>query len=271
AHDIIAAKLALKTGLPFVYDDHEYWSKEAKYRMCYLRSPLQAYGWLIWRKWEKEVLRKAAGVVTICDNTANEHRAYNDKVIVLPNLPLREEVEEIEEQNKPKTLSTVYVGSLSQPQPPYRDMSGFMELFKENRIGNLVVIGDEKLKSEPPIYSLGVMPHRKLLRELAKYHIGIIPWKKHPFHRYCNPNKAYEYAAAGLHVIVPSDMDAVISMFNKLCETFEDYNDMVSMLSYYAEDPEEALKKGLKIKEYAKQHLVWENYADRLIGLYRSL
>lgn len=267
AHNLIAAKLALDLEAPFVYDDHEYWSKSCRYRIGL--NPLHFYRWLVWRSWEEEVLRKALAVITVSEEIAEEHRRFNPRTVVLPNLPVKMEVEGLRKPlNGRRRLSSVYVGSLSTPQSPYRDTRGFLELFTGRDLGDLIVVGDESLESKPPIYSLGFLRHDLMMKELTKYHIGIIPWKRHPFHRYCNPNKAYEYAHAGLLVITVEDILPVINALRPYCETFRDYEELASSLRHYRDNLDEVYEKGLKTMEYARKKLIWEVYEKSLLKIY---
>ena len=240
---------------------------EMRYRVRGLRD---LSCWFIWRAWESIVLRKARAIITVSDEIANEHRKLNRNTFTVPNLPLFSEIKNLEKSHVRDRLSSVYVGSLTSPQPPFRRMDGFIDIFIRRDVGDLVVIGDRRLKSFPPIYSIGFLRHDLLLKELTKYHIGIIPWKKHPFHSFCNPNKPYEYACAGLLVLVTSDMKPVISMLGDLCKTFNNYTDLMLLLEYYKNNLEEVGEEGLKTMKFAKEKLVWERYEKNLIKAYKT-
>ena len=266
AHDIIAARLAIEYDIPVVYDDHEYWSMEMRYKISGLRS---LWRWLIWRSWENIILRKAEAVITVSDEIAHKHKKLNRNVFTVPNLPMLSEVKDLEKCFTRRGLSSVYVGSLTSRQPPFRRMDGFIDIFIRRDVGDLIVIGDRRLKSSSPIYSIGFLRHDLLLKELTKYHIGIIPWKKHPFHRFCNPNKSYEYACAGLLVLVTSDMKPVISMLGNFCKTFNNYDELVSLLKYYKDDMDSALEEGLRTMKFAKEKLIWEKFEENIIKSYK--
>jgi len=267
AHDIIAARLAIEYDISVVYDDHEYWSMEMRYKIKGLRS---LFRWFIWRSWERIVLRKARAIITVSDEIADKHRRLNRNVFTVPNLPMLSEVKNLEKCCTRNRLSSVYVGSLTSHQPPFRKMDGFIDIFLRKDVGDLIVIGDKKLKSFPPIYSIGFLRHDLLLKELTKYHIGIIPWKKHPFHRFCNPNKPYEYACAGLLVLVTSDMKPVMKLLEDFCKTFDEYEDLVLLLEYYESNLNEAVEEGLKTMEFAKKKLIWERYEENIIKAYKT-
>ncbi len=205
AHNIIAGKLACESNIPFIYDDHEYWSISSKSQVktkLYNTLSHTYKSWLM-ERWEKEILEKASAVITTTETVAKEHRKHNSHVFVVPNFPSLIESETLKvSQIESKHLSSVYVGNdLSQSRPqPYRNVSGLIEIFKQNKVGKLTVIGDNKLLTNMPIISLGFLPHHQMMEELTRHHIGLLPWKKHPLHKYKDPNKPYEYAHAGLHI-----------------------------------------------------------------------
>jgi len=266
AHDVIAAKLAIDSGVPTIYDDHEYWSMKSRYRIGKITD---VYRWIVWTAWEKEVLRKATAIITISDEVAKRHSKVNRRVFIVPNLPMAIEVKGLEKSAKRNRLSSVYIGSLTSPQPSFRRVNGLIKLFLRNDIGDLIVIGDRRLRSLPPIYSVGFMRHDLLMKELAKHHIGILPFKKHPFHRFCNPNRPYEYACAGLVTLITSDIEPVKRMLGRFCKTFNDYEELLSLLRYYRDNLDEAIEEGLRTMKFAREKLIWERFEDRIFKAYK--
>ena len=225
-----------------------------------------------WSNWEKKVIASAEAVITVSKTIAQEHRKITKNVFVLPNFPLLMSVKDLSKQPiSEKDLYTVYMGKVTPPQISFRNVEGLLDLFVKNKIGKLVVIGDNSLKASPPIYSRGYMNYLAMLQELTKYHIGIIPWKKHPFHKYSNPNKAYEYANTGLLVLVVSDLIPVIETLNGYVKTFNSYDDLVELLRYYSNNIEEAIEIGYKTMKYAKKNLVWEKNEPLLQNVYEKI
>jgi hypothetical protein len=75
-----------------------------------------------------------------------------------------------------------------------------------------------------------------------------------------SPNKAYEYAHAGLYVMCTSSFETVLRTLKDNCISFEDYSDLVSQLEYFRDNLDEFYKKRLKIFEFAKNNLIWERH-----------
>jgi len=275
AHNIIAGKLACESNIPFVYDDHEYWSmtlkaKEKTELYHILSHPYKK--WLLSR-WENEILEKASAVITTSRTVAEEHRKYNSHVFVVPNFPSLVGSKAIK-INKVETrhLSSVYLGKDCTQPEPHRNVTGLTELFEQNEIGILTVIGDNQLAPNQPIISLGFLPHQKMMRELAKHHIGLLPWKKHPLHKYRDANKPYEYAHAGLLILSTSDMTCALNNIRdkEIIKTFDDYGDLLELLKYYKNNIEEIVRMKPKIRNYALKNLTWEKNESKILQAYSS-
>jgi hypothetical protein len=274
AHNIIAAKLALESGVGFVYDDHEYWSQSShlhNYGMRYLRKrAVSTYAGMIWTQWEKQVLQRAP-VLTVSDTIAEEHRKLAKYVLVVPNMPTAMEIPKDPLATKrPGVLSSVYVGNdaTAGARNPVRNLSSMTGSFYERELGNLVVIGDEQLASRPPVYSMGILGHRAMMEELTKYHVGLLPWKAFWFHKYCNPNKAYEYVHAGLSVLVTSDLTPVLTTLGSYCTPISDDEEMASILGDLKGKLAELEGNRTNIIRFARSHCLWENYERRIFEAY---
>lgn len=273
AHNFVAGKLACELNIPFTYDDHEYWSissKAKKKTKLYHTFSHPYKQWLI-NRWEKEILEKASAIITTAETVAKEHRKYNTHVFVVPNFPSLTESKTIKiNEVKTKQLSSVYVGNdLSQPHPqPYRNVAGLTEIFTQNKVGTLTIMGDNKLPTNPPISSLGFLPHPEMMKELTRHHLGLLPWKKHWLHKYKDPNKPYEYAHAGLLTLSISDMVNVLDNLKEFVKTFEDYKGFLELLTYYSDNLEEVLKMKPKIRNYALKNLIWEKNEAKILETY---
>lgn len=269
AHNIVAGKVANEYEIPFIYDDHEYWSKQAELRLGFWRPQRRFIKWLYLR-WEKEILTKAP-VITVSETIAEEHRKINSHVYVTPNFPSRVETEAIRLNIRGEPLSSIYTGlaDFSNAEKgiviPHRNVKGVTDIFNRGHVGNLTVIGDPKLSSSQNVFSLGVMSHQKLMTELAKHHIGLMAWKKHSYHKYCNPNKPYDYAHAGLLTVLGSDLPIVKSNLKEYSITFNDFGGLEELLIYYADNVEEINKIRDEIRAFALKNLLWEKRCDTQI------
>lgn len=274
AHNVIAARLTCEFSIPFIYDDHEYWSKNSK-ALRGIWEPRTIFKNWLWTRWEKWVIERASAILVTCETVAEEHKLLNDDVYVVPNLPLRSLTASLQPDFKEnKCLSSVYLGrDCSTPSlVPYRNVEGLVDLFSKNNFGKLVVIGDSHLPSSRNIESLGFLPHRIMMDKLTKYHIGLLPWKKHWLHKYKNPNKPYEYAHAGLFVLTTSDIPCVIKRLGECAVAFDNLSKLKDLLTYYANNLDEVQELRIKTRKFALENLTWEeNCEPHIIHAYSQI
>jgi glycosyltransferase involved in cell wall biosynthesis len=299
AHNIFSAKMISELGIPFIYDDHEYWSKSTRllleieeeqnrikgdtkitnYLMNKIRRTKRKYInkklMKLWSKWEKELV-EAHPTITVSEAIAKELRFIsgkkNSSVFVVPNFPLNSETYGIRKPVKHMALSSVYAGGDggNKVRFPQRNLDGFVDIFDARNVGSLQIIGwkSESVPSSRVNYS-GYLSRNEMFKELSDHSIGLMPWKKHWFHRYVSPNKAYEYAHAGLFVMYTSSIEPVKEYLLDNCLTFRDYEEMVSHLDYFKDNLEELYRKRLKSFEFARANLLWENYEKNILYAYK--
>ncbi|HKZ61487.1 MAG TPA: glycosyltransferase [Nitrososphaera sp.] len=292
AHNVFAARMISEFGLPFVYDNHEYWSVYVRRQAESVRATSQAItGGIVrrtarrlaryllmrraiylWSKWERKLV-STTPTITVSDRIAAELKATGsaDKVFVVPNFPLMEEVKDFERPRYHTTLSSVYAGLEAQGtiKPAHRNIDGLTDVFNDHNIGYLCIIGSKGESSKGVDYK-GFLPRQEMYREMFSHSIGLVPMKKHWSHVYISPNKAYEYAHAGLFVMCTSSFETVSAILRENCATFQDYADMASQLEYFKDNMDELYKKRLKIFEFARNHLIWERYQNNIFRAYQT-
>lgn len=289
AHNIASARMVSDLGLPTVFDNHEYFKvysrvlvenrkpslygkKKSLVRgfikraaLSYLNSQTVS----VWTRWEEELVSKHT-TITVSEQIADDlKRSISKKVFVVPNYPMKFESEDFFEPRFQQKLSTAYAGGdIKNIRITNRDISNLAVLFDKGKAGQLTIIGWEP-ESYGNVRATGFLSRTEMYKEMSNHSIGLIPWKKHWSHRFVSPNKAYEYAHAGLFVGVTSDIIPVIQNLRENCFTFEDYNDLGTQLEYLGQDLEELYNKRIKTFRFAKKNLIWENFDRNIIEAYR--
>jgi len=294
SHNIGSAKISHDLGLPAVFDDHEYFRMLSRVNAENIHlqnttnlksgfdrvkqnmklSFISRQSISNWTNWEKELVLSVP-TITVSEQIANELREVGDgktkEIIVVPNFPLETEIS-FKEPQAHGHLSSVYAGGDSKhKRVTNRDISGLTNLFADNDIGNLTIIGWEHAESSEKYMATGFLPRDKMFSEMIRNSIGLIPWKKHWSHPFLNPNKAYEYAHAGLFVMLTSDLRSVASTLEDNCLTFEDYDDLASKLEYFRSNTDELYEKRLKIFNYARKNLFWEKHEQKIMDAYKLI
>lgn len=248
AHDIHAARLTFGLGIPTVYDDHEWWTRNFPiwYEMRGIFRKMFAYPTLLKiPAWERRAIQEYP-TLTVSEGIAESHRReYNGWVAVTLNYPSLKEVVGIRAYGR-KRNGAVYQGSDARKRKwvkkpsPYRDMTGLPSDVKFDRIYG--------------------MPYHDLLMTLCKYKIGLIPWKCHPLHRNACPAKAYDYLHTGLQVISPRSMVLLRGIpYVHFFDTLDEIPGIIETMEDI--DPAEIIN-------YAREHLVWESQTSRIINAY---
>jgi glycosyltransferase involved in cell wall biosynthesis len=182
------------------------------------------------------------------------------------------EVKDFEKPRFHNSLSSVYAGGDGHniDKYPNRNIDDLDNTFLLKDIGNLVIIGWKGTSSSNKVRYTGFLPRQDMFREMFNHSIGLIPFRRHWSHVYISPNKAYEYAHAGLVVLTTSAFEPVKEILKEHCVTFEDYADMASKLMYFKENLDELYKKRLQIFGYARDNLIWEKNEKNIIEAYKK-
>lgn len=301
AHNIFSAKMTSELDIPFVYDDHEYWpsyvrrqiesyklslvssnrNKDSHKIMILRRAILKFLNYRFLRlglKWEAQLV-SSTPTLTVTESIAAElrHLGKTNKVFITPNFPIKNEIEDIRTPEYHKELRSVYAGiEPRNSSVAHRNMEGFADIFNQyNDIGTLTMIGIEEPPIEAPkakysrVTYRGYLPRHDMYQEMQANSIGLIPFRKHWSHRYISPNKAYEYAHAGLVVLCTSSLIPIKDNLRDHCIAFEDYDDMVSQLRYCRDNIDRTYEKRLKVYQFAKENLIWEKYDQNIFDAYK--
>ncbi|MDR4513035.1 MAG: glycosyltransferase [Nitrososphaeraceae archaeon] len=292
AHNIFAAKISSEFDYPIVYDGHEYWSAYVKNQREIIpkidaiatntnilsfprniirngfKKILRSRSEYLWMKWERDLVSKYPSI-TVSNNIANELKKYGKKVVVIPNFPSKEEIIKFPEPFYHQRLSSVYAG-IESPSfiLPHRNLNGLIDLFNNNDLGYLVMIGIEG-KSTNKINFKGYLQRSIMYDEMMNNSIGLIPLKRHWSHIYISPNKAFEYAHSGLFVLATSLFTSIKEHLGNNCIMYEDNAELSNNLNYFKTNLEELYQRRIAIFNYARENLLWENYENKILDIYK--
>lgn len=276
AHNIMAAKVALDLSIPFVYDDHEYWSRQALLRRIgdstlLVRLSNAGRHFLaprIWRKWETQVLRSSAPTVTVSEAIAAEHRKQGANCTVIPNLPLTQELKHLSPPSlKPGVPRVISLASDFQGFQEHREPGNNLEVWEKE--GGVVM----DWVGRPPAshlkwikYRPYIQPNQLLQVLTTDYQLGFVPWAKNWYHRYSFPSKTAWYSHAGLLFILNSDYYSLIGFLPKWsCYIFDDASQLRHILQELRSlSAEEILSTRLRLRDWAKENAVLDGYTHSL-------
>ena len=293
AHNIFSAKMAMEIGeYPLVYNDHEFWS-------VYVQRQLEAYNltkqantgkssflrgivrniardflkkrWVrIWSDAEKDIVTKVP-TITVSQTIVEAHNKISDRNFLVPNFPLYKEIEFIGEPIYHESLTSVYAGVEAKGliKPTHRNLEGFFETFEKHNVGKLYVLGWDSPSTKNIVYC-GYLDRENMYKEMANHSTGLVPFKKHWSHKYISPNKAYEYAHAGLLVINTSGLTPISETMKGYCLEYENNDDLINILYHMSHNLEELYSKRIGIYKYARNMLLWEVHEKNIFEAYRA-
>ncbi len=295
AHNIFSAKMAKEIDkYPVVYDNHEYWSIYLKRQLealvtrstliretsakpnqiffdVNLRNFLKSRYVKVWSNIEKSLV-SSTPTITVSNSIVKDLEKFGSKIYLVPNFPLKKEIDWIPKPVFHEHKSSVYAGvePTGQAKSMHRDLDGFLELFENagGNIGKLYVVGWTSL-STSNVQFLGYLRRNEMYKQMCSHSIGIIPFKSHWSHIFISPNKAYEYAHAGLFVISSNGFIPVFDTLQDNCLAFDDYTDLQTKLQFLFNDREELYRKRIKTYEFARSNLLWENYENNIFEAYK--
>ena len=294
AHDIVhsnnlySAKLISELNVPFVFDDHEYWSMSSKIllemdyqpfhssirtqsrikpdmskisikrKMSRIRRRLiDRYAIRVWTAWERELI-STTPVIVVSETIAKDYQRHlKARSFLVPNYPILSEVEATSSPTYQTQVDCIYSGGDGNDKVmyPQRKMDGLFELFENSKRYPLTIAGWSD-SSFSNLRFVGFLSRPGMFAEMSRHTVGLLPWKKHWAHYYTNPNKPYEYAHA-------KNFDALIRLLH-------DYPDMMSKLDYLQQHPEELYNLRKQTRELAREKLTWEKHENQIISAYKA-
>ncbi|MDQ5870441.1 MAG: hypothetical protein M3530_12050, partial [Thermoproteota archaeon] len=221
--------------------------------------------------------------ITVSETIAAEIRRSGDttKVFIVPNFPMKKEIVDLQTPKFHKELTSVYAGiePKNNNKIVHRNMEGFVDIFNRDKdVGSLTMIGIEdpfrdnsysSRERATMVTYRGLLPRHLMYQEMQNSSIGLVPFKRHWSHKYISPNKAYEYAHAGLLVMCTSSLITIKNILNEYCITFEDYDDMISQLRYCKDNIEKIYENRIRVYRFARENLLWEKYEQNIFDAYK--
>jgi glycosyltransferase involved in cell wall biosynthesis len=102
---------------------------------------------------------------------------------------------------------------------PWVDFDAIADLARRHREWEIVLVGpilhgveDQllELTSSPNVFHLAAVSYDRLPEILGQFNVGLIPFRLNQLTRGVNPNKLYEYLAAGLPVVTTRFSEEVL-------------------------------------------------------------
>lgn len=167
-----------------------------------------------------------------------------------------------------------YIGALA----PWVDFEATAELARRHPEWEIIMVGpmlhrvDEqvlKLTSLPNVFHLAAVSYDRLPEILRQFTLGLIPFRYNELTAGVNPNKLYEYLAAGLPVVSTRFSEEVLD-YPEVVKSVDPGDDFVRACEQTIEalaDPEKARRIAEKARERARENdwdVIAETFWDRV-------
>lgn len=275
AHDLIAAKACSDLNLPFIYDDHEYWSRQVRNRGVSKKRHRITNLYLVplYDRWEKEVLENATAIMAVSETQAEDHRSYNQQVFTMPNFLTEYEIEQIPPLSQPDNSlnSVIIIRDKTHYEPNFINL---LSNFVRNNKSFLTVIGYFQYKL-PGIEYQGILPHLDVIKSLPKFHIGLLTPQKSSrvggYYKYWSPNRVFLYAHCGVTPVLYSDMTFLRSCFNSYAKYVDSPTEIPDVLKETSQDSEWLKNQPRLLQSIARKEMVWDKNGWKVDKAYQLL
>lgn len=270
-----------RVGKPVVYDAHEDFRETFCGSRAYIpRGARRTARWFS-GKAEDYVVRRLAGVVTATPHIA-ERFAYHHHCQVVQNFPSMEEFVPVPSTvNEAGRVDLAYIGAIQ----PLRGIVGMIEsLVHAGGNVRLFMAGrwrPESLREEcrrlegwRQVRDLGFLERKPLADMLQSMLAGLVIFLPVPNHVASQPNKLFEYMAAGLPVVCSHFPRWREFVEANGCGVVVDPCSPMSIaegIRQLADDPARAREMGARGRRLIEKQWNWECEFDKLLGLYERV
>ena len=272
--ELLPIGLRLKRkGKKVIYDSHEDLPRQISYKSwipVIIRKPVA----FISEKVENFYSSRLDAIITVSDHIKLRFDKLHSNVVVCHNYASIKEFPEAPEWRINRD-NICYVGGLSK-------IRGILEILEASKASNvkLEIAGafnsqeiEERLNQNNIIYH-GVVNRDKVKMIFSNCFAGLVTLLPAPNHNNANPNKLFEYMAAGLPVIA-SDFEGWKKMIEKynigLCVDPTNVEEIAKAILFLNHNKELAKQMGENARKAFVNTFNWQIEEKKLIELYKSL
>ncbi len=278
--ELIPIGLFLKLiGRKVIYDSHEDVPSQILTKP-WIPKPLQKPVAFIFGQFEKFSAKRFDAVITATPFIRGLFMSFGCKSVVdVCNFPKLEEFSISKEGPSDHSRRVCYVGGISK----IRGIGQMVEAigltdFRLSLAGNFESKGlhesVRKVKGWEQIEELGFLSREETADLMASSIAGIVVFQPAPNHINSQPNKLFEYMAAGLPILASnfSLWSAIVEENHcGLCVDPEDPRAIARGIEYFISHPEEAKEMGRNGRRMVEEKYNWESESKKLLELYEGL
>ena len=284
ATDLVTLPAALivkgLTGVPVIYDAHEYWPE--------MDSDGLEFEEEYWLEMERRLVPHADYCQTVSPGLAElMTRQYGCKFAYVPNCePLSSLLDEtLETRNEEKFCKFIFQGGFA----PCRGLDLLIDAWSMTDKRALLLLrgrdNDYRKKMMKRAAATGLLGTRiyfpdavgedELVARARDGDVGLIPYTPaNPNYANCSPNKTTQYMAAGLPILA-NQTHYVAAI---ICESeagvvtdFSQQKNIVASVQWFVDNPVERFSMGSRGRAYFREHFNWEAVSGKMYEKITSL
>lgn len=254
-----------------IYDAHEDLPRQllSKHWIPRLFRPAMAS---LFERVEDSYAKRVSGIIAATPFIAKRFERIHPHVCTVNNYPLLEEFEDIEHPPVKENIAC-YIGGIA-------SIRGLFEMVKamEHADGQLLLAGafgntkEREFAASLPgwdkVIELGFCDRRQVKDLFRRAKVGLVLFHPCPNHINAQPNKLFEYMAAGLPVIAsdfPLWREIVETSGCGVCVDPLDTHAIATAIKWFFENPEEAVTMGKSGRRAVEDCYNWGNEEKRLV------
>jgi hypothetical protein len=290
---LIARKLARQTGLPWVADFRDPWTKIFYFKHLSMTRLTEAWH----RKMEKKVLDQASAVVAVSPLVQQEFQAMTQTSVELitngydecdfPKGPCREAFGGIDSATgKLRPFTVTHTGLFAADGDPDvlwdvlaekcaadKVFAGCLNIRLVGKTDDRILDSVREAGLETYLTDLGYQPHNVAIEEQRKASLLILPLRKEPEYKAVLPGKLFEYLASWRPVLGIGQTDGAMSMILNQTKTgiVLSWNDKTSIRRFVDLCWANHLKGDLQVDDADLTKFTRRELTHRMAELFDSL
>lgn len=267
-----------RDGKPAIYDIHEHVPHQLRTK-SYLPRPLRPLIATTFERYENYMARRMDALITATDLVRDRFLPLNARTVSVNNYP-RLDTLYVAEEGKEKAYQVTYVGLMNE----IRGIRPLLEALAMPGDWRLTLVGyfesqelEQELRRHPGwqrVDFLGRKSRTEVADILAASQIGLVTFLPAPNHNRNQPNKLFEYMAAGLPVVC-SNLERWAEIVQQAqCGLLVDPakpGDIDGAVVRLLGDPAGAKQLGINGRTAMEAEYNWSSEEQKLIALYESL
>jgi glycosyltransferase involved in cell wall biosynthesis len=261
-----------------VFDSHEDTAKSLLSR-SYMVPPIRSAVSRVYALFERWACRRFAGIVTATPSIRDRFSRFHQMVIDVNNYPMASEIDMGSDARR-RVPEVCYVGGIARIRG-VEQLVDAMDLV--TTAARLQLVGSaedgliEDMRSRPGwrnVDAHGQLSRQAVSELTRRASIGVVTFLPEPNHVSAQPNKLFEYMAAGLPVIAssfPLWRDIVEGNNCGVCVDPADPSAIAAAIDSLLSAPEVAAAMGVAGRNAVETRYNWQMEKEKLLAFYEAL